>query len=127
MNKKMTASLNYCTIFTIIVWFEGVLMALFDFRLIRMKLTEKYSREKFWTFWITIIESAFWTPSLKIRRFLFLNVNVKKKKKKKISTIFCCLKKKRLWHKCFPVNFAKFLKKLVLQNTSGRLLLDTRK
>ena len=31
--------------------------------------------------------------------------------------------KKRLWHKCFPVNFAKFLRKPFLQNTSGRLLL----
>ena len=31
--------------------------------------------------------------------------------------------KKRLWHRCFPMNFAKFLKTLFLQNTSGRLLL----
>ena len=31
--------------------------------------------------------------------------------------------KKRLWHNCFPVNFAKFLKTPFLQNTSGRLLL----
>ena len=29
------------------------------------------------------------------------------------------LLKKRLWHKCFPVNFAKFLKTLFLQKTSG--------
>ena len=34
------------------------------------------------------------------------------------------LLKKRLWHKCFPVNFAKFLRILFLQNTSGRLLLN---
>ena len=27
--------------------------------------------------------------------------------------------KKRLWHMCFPVNFAKFLRTLFLQNTSG--------
>ena len=33
------------------------------------------------------------------------------------------LLKKRFWHRCFPVNFAKFLKLLFLQNTSGRLLL----
>ena len=33
------------------------------------------------------------------------------------------LLKKRLWHRCFPVNFAKFLKTSFLQNTSGRLLL----
>ena len=30
---------------------------------------------------------------------------------------------KRLWHMCFPVNFAKLLKTPVLRNTSGRLLL----
>ena len=30
--------------------------------------------------------------------------------------------RKRLWHRCFPVNFAKFLRTLSLQNTSGRLL-----
>ena len=33
------------------------------------------------------------------------------------------LLKKRLWHRCFPVNFAKFLRKPFLQNTSRRLLL----
>ena len=32
--------------------------------------------------------------------------------------------KTRLWHRCFPVNFAKFLRTLFLQNTSGRLLLQ---
>ena len=39
-----------------------------------------------------------------------------------------CLKpatllKRRLWHRCFPVNFAKFLRTPFLKNTSGRLLL----
>ena len=33
------------------------------------------------------------------------------------------LLKKSLWHRCFPVNFAKFLRTPFLQNTSGRLLL----
>ena len=33
------------------------------------------------------------------------------------------LLKKRLWHRCFPVKFAKSLRKRFLQNTSGRLLL----
>ena len=33
------------------------------------------------------------------------------------------LLKKRLWHRCFPVNFVKFLWTPFLQNTSGRLLL----
>ena len=31
--------------------------------------------------------------------------------------------KKRFWHRCFPVNFAKFLRTPFLQNFSGRLLL----
>ena len=33
------------------------------------------------------------------------------------------LLKKRLWRRCFPMNFAKFLRTPFLQNTSGRLLL----
>ena len=33
------------------------------------------------------------------------------------------LLKERLWHRCFPVNFAKFLRTSFLRNTSGRLLL----
>ena len=33
------------------------------------------------------------------------------------------LLKKSLWHRCFRVNFAKFLRTPFLQNTSGRLLL----
>ena len=35
--------------------------------------------------------------------------------------------KKRLWHRCFPVNFVKFLRTHFLQNTSGRLLLQLEK
>ena len=31
------------------------------------------------------------------------------------------LLQQRLWHRCFPVNFAKFLRIPFLQNTSGRL------
>ena len=34
------------------------------------------------------------------------------------------LLKKMLWHRCFPVNFAKFLRATFLQSTSGRLLLN---
>ena len=30
---------------------------------------------------------------------------------------------KKLWHRCLPVNFAKFLRKPFSQNTFGRLLL----
>ena len=32
------------------------------------------------------------------------------------------LLKKRLWRRCFPVNFAKFLRTPFLQNTSGDCL-----
>ena len=35
----------------------------------------------------------------------------------------CNFIKKRLWHRCFPVNFVKFLRTPFSQNTSGRLLL----
>ena len=34
------------------------------------------------------------------------------------------LLKKKLWHWCFLVNFAKFLRTPFSKNTSGRLLLD---
>ena len=34
------------------------------------------------------------------------------------------LHRRRSWHKCFPVNFAKFLRTPSLQNTSGQLLLN---
>ena len=34
-----------------------------------------------------------------------------------------CARVKRLWHRCFPVNFAKFVRTPFSQNTYGRLLL----
>ena len=34
------------------------------------------------------------------------------------------LLKKRLWHRCFPANFEKFLRTPFLQDISGRLFLD---
>ena len=34
------------------------------------------------------------------------------------------LLKKRLWHRCFPVNSAKFVRTPFLQNTSGQTLLN---
>ena len=37
------------------------------------------------------------------------------------------LLKKRLWHRCFTVNFVKFLRTPFLQNTYGRLLLQIEK
>ena len=50
-----------------------------------------------------------------LRQSLFFN--------KVVGTRPATLLKKRLWHRCFPVNFAKFLITPFLQNTSGRLLL----
>ena len=41
----------------------------------------------------------------------------------KLQTRPATLLKKRLWHRCFPVNFVKFLRTPFLQNTTGRLLL----
>ena len=35
----------------------------------------------------------------------------------------CNFMKKEIWHRCFAVNFAKFIRKPFSQNTSGRLLL----
>ena len=35
--------------------------------------------------------------------------------------------KNRIWHRCFPVNFVKFLRTPSLQNTSGRLVHYSRK
>ena len=42
--------------------------------------------------------------------------------KKGVLRNFATLLKKRLWYRCFPVNFAKFLTTPILHNTSGRLL-----
>ena len=39
----------------------------------------------------------------------------------------CNVIKKRLWHRCFSVNFANFLWTTFLQNTSGQLLLKITK
>ena len=36
---------------------------------------------------------------------------------------WCSTLLKKLWHRCFPVNFAKFLRIPFLQNTSGQQLL----
>ena len=41
-------------------------------------------------------------------------------------SLFLIKLKKRLFHRCFPVSFAKFLRTPFLQNTSGQLLLRQR-
>ena len=51
--------------------------------------------------------------------FLEVSQNSQEKTCAKVSLLL----KKRLWHRCFPVNFVKFLRTPFLQNSSGRLLL----
>ena len=52
---------------------------------------------------------------------LFLNKVAGLRKFNKAAVAVAVLLKKRLWHRCFPVNFAKFLRTLFLKNISGRL------
>ena len=51
------------------------------------------------------------------------DVFYEKRCSKKCHKIHRPAKRKRLWHRCFPTNFVKFLSTPFLQNTSGRLLL----
>ena len=44
-----------------------------------------------------------------------------------LNTAPATLSKKRLWHRCFPMNLAKFLRTPFLQNTSSWLLLHFQK
>ena len=41
----------------------------------------------------------------------------------RVSFLLNSLSKKRLWYRCFPMKFVKFLRTPFLQNTSGQLLL----
>ena len=43
--------------------------------------------------------------------------------KQTVACTLCSFIKRRLWHRCFPVNFGKSLRTPFLQNTSGQLLL----
>ena len=52
---------------------------------------------------------------------MFLKISQNSKENTCASVSF--LIKKGLWHRCFPVNFAKYLRTPFLKNTSGRLLL----
>ena len=42
----------------------------------------------------------------------------------RLSLLIKPARNQRLWHRCFPVNFAKLLRTPFLQNISGRLLLS---
>ena len=50
--------------------------------------------------------------------FLEISQNSQENTCARVSFLITLLKK-RLWHRCFPVNFAKFLRTPFLQNTSG--------
>ena len=52
---------------------------------------------------------------------VFLKISQNSQENTGVRVSFLILKK-RLWYRCFPVNFAKFLRKRLLQNTSERLL-----
>ena len=56
---------------------------------------------------------GFWQESDSVMSFFTLKIRPKA----------CNFIKKKLWHRCFPVNFAEFLRAPFLQNTSGRLFL----
>ena len=63
----------------------------------------------------------------KKKAFLEISRNSQENTSARVSVLIglrpATLLKKRLWQRCFPVNFAKFLRKRFLQNTSGWLLL----
>ena len=58
-----------------------------------------------------------------IRKKLFLEISQNPQENTCARDSFLTILKKRLWHRCFSVNFAIFLRTPFLQNTSGRLLL----
>ena len=53
--------------------------------------------------------------------FLEISQNLQENACTRASFLINTLVKKRLWHRCFPVNFAKFLRTPFLQKNSGRL------
>ena len=76
-----------------------------------------------------IYRSSHWRCSIR-KVFLKISQNLQKNTFVRVSYLIkfqasACnfILKKRLWHRCFTVNFAKFLRTPFLQNTSGRLLL----
>ena len=85
--------------------------------------------------WLSCIKNIFWVSLQTFFRSSHQMCSMKKVVLKnnsrcsrfsfliKLQAAPATLVKNRLWHRCFPVNFAKVLRTLVLQNTSGRLLL----
>ena len=91
------------------------------------------------------IHSAFYNNCMKVQKRIFINSHRRCSVRKGVLKNFAkftrkhlyqslffnevtglksaTLLKKRLWHKCFAVNFAKFPRTPFLKNTFGRLLL----
>ena len=63
-------------------------------------------------FWSKFSEKTIWVN-------LFFSFNQNNFKRQYNMDWIVTLLKKRLWHRCFPVIFAKFLRTLFSQNTSG--------
>ena len=64
--------------------------------------------------------------SIRVYKFTFLKIH--KGPPKMLNRNRCCMRsatllKKRLWHRCFAVNFARPLRTPFERNTSGRVLL----
>ena len=66
-----------------------------------------------WTIFTRIVFQNHWSYCSHMEVFLHLLVC------NDVCLRSATLLKKRLWHSCFPVNFAKFLRTAFLQNTSG--------
>ena len=59
------------------------------------------------------------SKSVKLQASIFFAKTINSLEQVQVATLF----KKRLWNKCFPVNFAKFLRTSFLLNIYGQLLL----
>ena len=71
-----------------------------------------------WSFSLNIEKQP---PELFLRKNVLRNFSKFAGKQLCQSLFFYSFTKKRLWHRCFPVNLAKFLRTPFLQNTSGCL------
>ena len=71
-----------------------------------------------------LVRSSHRRCSVRRKHFLEISQNSQENSCARVSFWRKRLLKKRLWHRCFPVNFAKFPRTPFLQNTSGRLFLS---
>ena len=83
--------------------------------LVDLTLREKSSRSEVFSKKVVLRNFVKFTGK-HLCQFLFLN--------KVVGMRPATLLKKRLWHRCFPVNFDRFFKIPVWRKTSGRLLLN---